>query len=115
MPPPPVRGCCWQPSVIRSFYVVQGVALLTRSISRAAMRSMGRMKRKKKMDRIAKPFAARVWTQIVVLALCDTGAVGGMAGKRTHDDAVIPSEYGQFIEARNKVPASGDVASYEDA
>ena len=32
----------------------------TRDVSRAANRSMGIMKRKKKIERIAKPFAARV-------------------------------------------------------
>lgn len=32
-----------------------------------------------------------------------------------HNHSVVPGEDGKFIEAGNKVPSSGDVASYEDA
>lgn len=35
-------------------------------------------------------------------------------GGDAYNDSVVPGEDGKFIEARDKIPSSGDVASYED-
>lgn len=64
------------------------------------------MNRKKKSDRIANPFAVRAYfivsTDILVVS------------NGTHNDSVIPGEYGQFIQSSNKIPPRSDVAGYED-
>ena len=69
---------------------------------------------RKKTERTAKPFAARV---------CTTGKhqharIGceeQFGSVDTYNDSVIPSEDGQFIKSGYEVPPSSDVTSEEDA
>lgn len=100
-----VRGC-WSFRLDQCLRVVYTPGRLTSSVSRAAMRSTGIRTATKKMDRIANPFAARVYR-----------ACGQPGSRRTdscvapYDNSVIPGEYGKLIQACNEIPARGDVAS----
>jgi hypothetical protein len=60
MPREPLRGC-WQ-NISFGFIVMRSRQIHTVTTSRKAIRSMGRMNKKKKSDRTAKPFTARVMT-----------------------------------------------------
>lgn len=58
--------------------------------------------------RPAKPFAARVWTSFS--NVCASEAV-----LATYYDTVVPSKDGEFVQAGDEVPTSGDVSGKEDA
>lgn len=53
----------------------------TRFVSRAARRSMGRMRRKKKTERIAKPFAARVCAGVSLLVIRNSNRKDALSKK----------------------------------
>ena len=77
----------------------------TSNASRAAIRSMGRTKTKKKIESTKKPLAARVYS-------VSADSIGWL--EVTHYNAVIRGEDGQFIQACNQVPACSDIPSDED-
>ena len=81
---------------------------LTRSVSWAAMYWMGMRKSRNRIVRPAKPFAARVWTSFSKGCASEVVLV-------TYYDTVVPSKDGEFVQAGDKVPASGDVSGEEDA
>jgi hypothetical protein len=71
---------------------------------------------KKSSVRTAKPFAARDW--IAGTGVRSFSTVGDKSGRglvATYDDSVVPGENRKLIETSNKIPSSGDVASYEDS
>lgn len=72
------------------------------------MRSIGIAKRKKKRDRMAKPFAARVCNLV-------SSCWEGQGCVQTYHNTVIPSKYRQLIQSRYEVPTSSNVARNKDA
>jgi hypothetical protein len=64
------------------------------------------IKARKMRERIAKALAARACSQLVL----DTHSV-----LVAYYYAVIPGEKGEFVEARYKIPTSGDVTGNENA
>jgi hypothetical protein len=72
------------------------------------MRWMGMRKSRNRTVRAAKPFAARVCvglSQVFIFQVSIT----------TYYDTVVPGKDSELVQAGNKVPASGDVSSKEDA
>ncbi|KAH9819849.1 hypothetical protein Tdes44962_MAKER00838 [Teratosphaeria destructans] len=71
------------------------------------MRPMGMRNRRKNTERKPKPLAARVYHYISM----------NMTSARciTDYDAVVPGEYGKFIQSSNEIPTGSNVASKEDA
>lgn len=64
----------------------------------------------KKIERIKKPFAARVCGILSVSKPLSLGL-----RLQSYNNPVIPSEYAELIQARDKIPARSDVSSKEDA
>ena len=60
------------------------------------------------MVRAAKPFAARVCSEISKEGM-------GRVAVATYYDTVVPGKDGELVQAGDEVPASGDVTSKEDA
>jgi hypothetical protein len=83
------------------------MGLCTRSISLEASLSTGTMKRKKKTERMANPFAVRVYPS------SSAGIRGSHRGKSYHN-SVVPGEDGELIQPSNQIPPRSDIASYED-
>jgi hypothetical protein len=82
------------------------------------MRSIGTRMIKKKMDRTAKPLAARVYlAKIDELFIRRMEIVTDMCftqGSDTHNYSVIPSENSQLIKPSDEIPPSSDVTSEKD-
>jgi len=66
------------------------------------------MNRKKKRDKIANPFAVRVYSNRF---LAD---IGKTELRNTYDDSVVPGEDCKLIKSSNQIPPRSDVAGYED-
>jgi hypothetical protein len=73
---------------------------------------MGIMKRKKKIERIAKPFAARVCREKPLALRSSHGLVNEQV---PYHDAVIPSKACQLVKTCDKIPPCGYVSGNEDA
>ncbi len=76
----------------------------TRFVSRAASRSIGKMKRKKKTDRMAKPFAARVYAGIsLTAAVYGTNAPlkGGLSLPQRRDQLRISRAHTVWLQDPN--------------
>lgn len=102
----------------------------TRSDSLAARLATGRKTKRKKTERMTKPYAARnCGKKKVQVSQVAPAGPGGHSRTRgdtiqfeagmkelsaTYDNSVVPGKDGELIEASDKVPSSGCVASYED-
>lgn len=63
----------------------------------------------KNIDSITKPFAARVWPKRQRVS------IHALVLHCPYNNSVIPSEYSQLIQSRDKIPARGDITGKEDA
>ena len=81
-------------------------------LSHAAKRSAGMMRKKKKTERIANPFAVRVCG---VLKSAEHIPFPLDAQEETYNDTVIPGKDCKLIESGDEIPSGCDIASYEDA
>lgn len=68
------------------------------------------MKRKKNSERIATPFAVRVWQRIWSAIPSQP-----MVVRNTYNNSVVPGKNGKFMKSSDQIPPSCDVAGYEDA
>jgi hypothetical protein len=69
---------------------------------------MGMSKSRNRTVRPAKPFAARVYVGFSIVYNVEVSVP-------TYYDTVVPGKDGELVQAGNKVPASSDVSSKEDA
>lgn len=82
----------------------------TRSVSLEASLSTGMMNRKKKIERIANPFAVRAY--ILYYQYVSSKIWQGSA--KAYDDSVVPGEDSKLIKSSDQIPPRSDVAGYED-
>ena len=104
MPSTVERGC-WE--MISTHHELAYLCSYTTLVSRAASRSMGRTRRKKKIERMAKPLMVRVCIDSIN---CNQSVFN----HRAYKDTTIHSKYCQLVQSCNQIPASSYIACDED-